>query len=66
MKLAEVFEKTYDFIEKYQVDWESGEWHAEVMPDGKVRGDKAQPWKAGYHTGRAMIECLQILKSVNR
>jgi mannobiose 2-epimerase len=61
-KYLSVFEKTYDFIDKYLTDWENGEWHASVNPDGKPQGDKAQPWKAGYHNGRAMIESLQILK----
>jgi mannobiose 2-epimerase len=61
-KYLAVFEKTYDFIDKYLVDWENGEWHANVNPEGKPQGDKAQPWKAGYHNGRAMIESLQIIK----
>lgn len=60
-KYLDVFRMTYDFIEKHQVDWENGEWHANVLPDGRVTGDKAQPWKAGYHNGRAMIECLLLL-----
>ncbi len=59
-----VFERTFDFIEKYQTDWEHGEWHATITPDGKALGDKAQIWKAGYHNGRAMIECLEILKGM--
>ena len=63
-KYLGVFEKTYDFIDKYQVDWENGEWHAQILPDGRSQGDKAQPWKAGYHNGRAMIECLIILKQI--
>ena len=58
------FEKTFDFVEKYQVDWENGEWHADVLPDGTTRGDKAEPWKAGYHGGRSMIECIEILKTL--
>jgi mannobiose 2-epimerase len=57
-----VFEKTFDFVEKNVVDWQNGEWHAEITPNGERRGDKANQWKAGYHTGRAMIECLEILK----
>lgn len=61
-KYLDVFRKTYQFIEKYQTDWEHGEWHATIMPDGSARGDKAQPWKAGYHNGRAMIECIELLK----
>jgi mannobiose 2-epimerase len=66
-KYRSVFEKTYEFIEKFQTDWENGEWHATITPDGKPQGDKANIWKAGYHNGRAMIECLGILKgSSNR
>jgi len=61
-KYLSVFEETSDFIEKYMVDWNSGEWHGEITPDGTARGDKANAWKAGYHNGRSMIECLQILK----
>jgi cellobiose epimerase len=60
-KYRAIFEKTFDFIEKYQVDWKYGEWHATITPGGAARGDKAQPWKGGYHNGRAMIECLEIL-----
>jgi len=62
-KFIPVFEKTYDFIEKNMVDWQHDEWHASVTPQGQPQGDKASIWKAGYHNGRAMIECLKILKS---
>ncbi|MBN1806825.1 MAG: AGE family epimerase/isomerase [Sedimentisphaerales bacterium] len=61
-KYLAVFEKTSDFIEKNMVDWEAGEWHANITTDGKLQGGKANPWKAGYHNGRAMIECLEMLK----
>jgi len=61
-KYLTVFEKTSEFIEENMVDWETGEWHADITPDGVPRGDKANAWKAGYHNGRSMIECLQILK----
>lgn len=61
-KYLTVFKETSDYIEKYMVDWNSGEWHGEVTPDGTARGDKANAWKAGYHNGRSMIECLQILE----
>jgi mannobiose 2-epimerase len=60
-KYVTVFEKTYGFIEKYLVDWENGEWYEAVTAEGKPKGDKAHPWKAGYHDGRAMIECLALL-----
>jgi mannobiose 2-epimerase len=58
----DIFEQTYDYIEKHLVDWEHGEWHANVTTRGAVQGDKANTWKAGYHSGRSMIECLEILK----
>jgi mannobiose 2-epimerase len=61
-KYLDIFVQTYDYIEKHFVDWEYGEWHANVTTRGAVQGDKANIWKAGYHSGRAMIECLQILK----
>jgi len=61
-KYLSVFEKTYDFIERHMVDWENGEWHAIITPEGRAQGDKAHIWKAGYHNGRAMIECLEMLK----
>jgi hypothetical protein len=34
-----------------------------VHADGSATGDKAQTWKSGYHNGRAMMECLAILKA---
>jgi hypothetical protein len=33
-----------------------------VAPDGSAGGDKAHRWKAGYHNGRALLECLRLLK----
>jgi mannobiose 2-epimerase len=57
-----IFERTCDFVEKNMVDWANGEWHATITPEGRPQGSKASPWKAGYHNGRAMIECLEILK----
>lgn len=60
-----VFRKTYDFIEKHFVDWKNGEWYENLLPDGRPSGGKAHQWKAGYHNGRAMIECLQILREID-
>lgn len=57
-----IFEKTFEFIDKNMVDWENGEWHANITPEGKPQGDKGNIWKAGYHNGRAMIECLEMLR----
>jgi len=61
-KYLSIFEKTFNLIESKMVDWDTGEWHGTITPEGQSRGDKASPWKAGYHNGRAMIECMEILK----
>ena len=62
-KYWEVFEKTWEFTKGHQIDWERGEWHATVLPGGEVGGDKGNAWKAGYHNGRAMIECIELLSA---
>lgn len=62
-KYLSVFENTFNFIENSLVDWEVGEWHSTVTAQGAAQGDKASAWKAGYHNGRAMIECLATLKA---
>lgn len=58
-----IFESTFDFIENNLVDWRVGEWHSTVTAQGVAQGDKANAWKAGYHNGRSMIECIEILKA---
>ncbi len=65
-KDLEIFKKTYDWIDKHQTDWKNGEWYEMVEEDGTPTGDKAQPWKSGYHNGRAMMECLDILKAAQK
>ncbi len=62
-KYLAVFEKTLDLVGNKMVDWKNGEWYSSITPDGTARGDKANPWKAGYHNGRAMIECIKVLRT---
>jgi mannobiose 2-epimerase len=58
---ADVFRQTWQFVNDKQTDWASGEWFEAVAPDGSTGGDKAHRWKAGYHNGRALLECLRLL-----
>ncbi|MCF7972308.1 MAG: AGE family epimerase/isomerase [Phycisphaerae bacterium] len=61
---AAVFTQTLDFVDKYMADWTWGEWHSTTSAEGVASpGNKAHAWKCGYHNGRAMIECLEILKA---
>ena len=58
----DVFEKTWRFIDTAQTDWTNGEWFESIAPDGTPsRGNKATPWKAGYHNGRALLQVLDRL-----
>jgi len=57
------FEKTLSWIESVQADWDGGEWHNSISPEGIASGPKSSPWKAAYHNGRAMIECIERLPS---
>jgi cellobiose epimerase len=60
-RYLEVFDQTLDWVNRHQVDWTNGDWHANIGEDGKPSGLKAGPWKSPYHNGRAMIECLLLL-----
>lgn len=57
-----LFEKSWNLVKTKLVDRQSGEWHARVPGPGSPGGDKATDWKAGYHNGRAMMECMKRLK----
>jgi mannobiose 2-epimerase len=58
------FERTLDWIVTRQVDWAGGEWHAEITSSGAPRGEKVSAWKGPYHSGRAVLECLEVLDSL--
>jgi mannobiose 2-epimerase len=60
----EVFEKTWHFVDRHMIDWQDGEWFHTITPDGTPEGPKASEWKAGYHTGRAVLECLHLLRAL--
>ncbi|MGH9373083.1 MAG: AGE family epimerase/isomerase [Vicinamibacterales bacterium] len=62
-KYADVFARTWQFVNTMQTDWTSGEWPETIQPDGQPRpGNKAHLWKAGYHNGRALIEAVERIK----
>jgi cellobiose epimerase len=65
-KYLSVFTKTWDFVAQNMIDWQHGEWRDTIRPNGSIGGPKASIWKAGYHNGRAMIECLAILQPFSK
>jgi mannobiose 2-epimerase len=57
------FLKQWDFIEKHMIDPTHGGWYAETTREGTLIGDggKANPWKANYHTSRALMNVARML-----
>ncbi|WP_459191020.1 AGE family epimerase/isomerase [Halosimplex sp. J119] len=58
----EVFEETYAFLDEHQIDREYGEWHSGVTDDGETVGRKGAVYKGAYHSGRALLECINALE----
>ena len=58
-------ERSWDFIEKYIVDRNHGEWFWKVSREGIPSGDKykVDAWKCPYHNSRA---CFEVMTRVNR
>ncbi|MFO0960880.1 MAG: hypothetical protein U0800_26155 [Isosphaeraceae bacterium] len=51
---------------RYLIDPEHGGWYEETTRESARIGDgrKAQPWKANYHTGRAMMNVVTMLGEI--
>jgi mannobiose 2-epimerase len=62
-RYRKAFGKQWDFIEKHLLDPVLGGWYSETTQDGQLIGDgaKANPWKANYHTSRAMMNVAGLL-----
>lgn len=56
-------QKLWDFIQRYQLDRQYGEWHWHSTLDApdRDRDYKVGFWKGPYHNGRAMIECARLV-----
>lgn len=56
-------ERSWDFIDKYIVDHEHGEWFWKVSREGVPSNDKhkVDPWKCPYHNSRTCFEAMARL-----
>jgi len=54
----------WDFIKTKILDTENGEWYFRLNHKGEpyIFEDKVGPWKCPYHSSRALIEIISILK----
>lgn len=59
-----VFEETFEFITDHQIDWDTGEWHSGITDELEPVGRKGAEYKAAYHNGRALLECIAELEAI--
>jgi mannobiose 2-epimerase len=57
-------QKSWEFINKYIIDHEKGEWYWASDSNGSpiITEDKAGPWKAPYHNSRMCMEMIKRIK----
>jgi mannobiose 2-epimerase len=61
-------EKSWEFIEKYIVNRQHGEWYWMVSRDGTPSNAKykVDPWKCPYHNSRTCFEVMERLDKLAR
>jgi mannobiose 2-epimerase len=62
------FRKQWAFIQTRMIDPVHGGWYWETTREGTPSGEsrKATPWKANYHTGRALMNVSKMLESIEK
>jgi len=61
----DAFEKVWWFSDQFFINHELGEWRTLLTETGEpIDAGLGNPWKACYHTGRAMDECMKRLKMI--
>ncbi len=59
--------RVWDFIEERLVDRTHGEWFRAILPEGKPSdAPKVSLWKCPYHNGRACLEMMARLESLEQ
>ncbi|SDM17716.1 mannobiose 2-epimerase [Catalinimonas alkaloidigena] len=65
MRYHAQFQKLWAYTRRYLIDHEHGGWYEgglDKEPQRKM-GDKAHIWKAAYHDGRALMNCITRLRN---
>lgn len=62
-KYLKIVEKNFEFVQKYILDKQNGEWIWGINQDYTIiEKDKAGFWKCPYHNSRACLELIKRLK----
>lgn len=60
----QAFYQLWDYVKKNLIDYEHGDWYISGLdsnPNAKSQ-PKATAWKCNYHTGRALMNCMDLLE----
>lgn len=59
-ELRDGSEKVWEYIQKYVIDKNLGEWYWNLSPDGTpIERSITDPWKCPYHNGRMCMEMIR-------
>jgi cellobiose epimerase len=66
-KYYELFIEQWEYIKKYLIDYEHGDWYWGSLEKEPfyIKEPKATIWKCTYHTGRALMNCIKMLDDGN-
>ena len=65
MNYQKLFVEQWDFIKKYLIDWDNGDWYSSSLdkdPQAKF-GRKSNIWKGNYHTIRTLLNVKHGIKT---
>jgi mannobiose 2-epimerase len=64
VRYAEYFQRQWDYVKKYIIDAELGDWfEGGIDKEPHYRkGIKSHMWKCTYHTGRTLINCINLIQ----
>ena len=62
---VEAFELTWSFVRDHMINSALGEWRTLLSREGETRvADLGTPWKACYHSGRAVYESIRCIDQI--
>jgi mannose/cellobiose epimerase-like protein (N-acyl-D-glucosamine 2-epimerase family) len=65
-RFLEAFLSIWSFVRDRMIATGVGEWRSLLNRRGEVIDPSTgQPWKDGYHTGRCLVECIRLLRSLS-
>jgi len=66
-KYYQSYQKMWSYIDNYLIDKQHGDWYingSNYNPE-VIDAPKASVWKCNYHNGRALMNCIRMLKNEN-